>query len=97
MAWKMTTFSRNSDPGGSSLNMEQLLEYALIAEVPTAFLEHLLRNRHLWDDEFTRLLNDLAYEFRPDLAIWEAYVSDSGQLHLERIAPLISELPAQFN
>lgn len=77
--------------------MEQLLEYALIAEVPSAFLEHLLRHRHLWDDEFTRLLNDFAYEFRPDLAIWEAFISDSGQLRLERTAPLISELPELLN
>ena len=45
--------------------MEQLLEYALIAEVPSAFLEHLLRNRHLWDDEFrdrwTGLLHETAW------------------------------------
>jgi hypothetical protein len=73
--------------------MEQLLEYALIAEVPSAFLEHLLSNRHRWDAEFLRQLNEYAYEFRPDLAVWEAFVSDSGQLRLERVAPLVTELP----
>lgn len=77
--------------------MEQLLEYALIAEVPSVFLEHLIRNQHLWDDEFVRLLNDFAYEFRPDLAIWEAHISVSGKLRLERTAPLISDLPELLN
>lgn len=93
----MKTFSRKREPDGHTLNMEQLLEYALIAEVPSAFLERLIRNQHHWDEEFVRLLNDFAYEFRPDLAIWEAHVTASGHLRLERTAPSVNDLPELLN
>lgn len=51
-------------------SLADLLEYAFSARVPQAFVDRLLSSPTDWDDEFIRLLDDLAYEFRPDLAVW---------------------------
>lgn len=69
------------------LELRDLLTYALGAEVPQGFLEHLLRCQDRWDDEFRRRLEELAYEFRPDLAVWEIVVASDGQLRETRLMP----------
>ena len=72
--------------------MAELLEYALDAEVPDVFVRRLLNNRDHWDEEFMRLLDELAYEFRPDLAVWYLDVDPQGRLLQLRIAPSASSL-----
>ncbi|UCH26616.1 MAG: hypothetical protein JSV66_02915 [Trueperaceae bacterium] len=71
-----------------SLSLQELLSYALGAQVPRGFAHHLLRRRERWDAEFERRLDELAYEFRPDLAVWELIVNDEGVL-IERRIPLL--------
>lgn len=75
------------------LELRDLLSYAFGGQVPQGFLEHLLRNRDCWDDEFKRHLDDLAYEFRPDLAVWELTVTDAGVLTERRLSPSVDDLP----
>jgi len=69
-------------------DLKEVLTYALGGSVPEKFLEHLIRHRRLWDGEFRRRLEELAYEFRPDLATWEVWVDEGGRL-LERRLPLL--------
>jgi hypothetical protein len=71
-------------------DLKEVLEYALGGSVPPRFLEHLLTHRDLWDDEFKGRLEACAYELRPDLAVWELSVDESGYLQEER-APLLSQ------
>ena len=74
------------------LSMTDLLEYALEAEVPEAFVDRLLSGRAAWDDEFVRQLDQLAYEFRPDLAVWYIETDDQGRLRQLRLAPRAEQL-----
>lgn len=75
------------------LQLRELLVYALGGNAPPGFVDRMLRSRHLWDDEFKRRLEDLAYEFRPDLAEWEISADEDGALVERRIAPAIDQLP----
>ena len=68
--------------------LKEILAYALGGNVPDSFLEHLIRHREAWDAEFVRRLNDLAYELRPDLAVWEIAADEEGRLY-EYLLPLI--------
>ena len=66
------------------LRMAELLEYALETEVPASFVRRVLSRRSAWDAEFVRRLDQLAYEFPPDLAVWhidtdEQAVADGQQ------------------
>lgn len=70
-------------------DLKEVLAYALGGNVPEGFLEHLIRYQHAWDAEFTRRMNDLAYELRPDLAVWEIVVDEEGQLR-EYLLPLVN-------
>ena len=74
-----------------NLDLKEVLAYVLESgggSVPDGFLSHLIRHRDAWDAEFTRRVNDLAYELRPDLAVWEIVVDEQGQLH-EYLLPLV--------
>jgi hypothetical protein len=73
------------------LSLQELLTYALGGQVPRGFAHHLLRRRERWDAEFERRLDELAYEFRPDLAVWELTVNEEGVL-FERRSPLLENL-----
>ena len=73
------------------LELQELLIYALCGSVPDTFLARLLECRDRWDHEFARRLDELAYEFRSDLAVWEIAVTPEGKLH-ERRFPLVSPL-----
>ena len=72
----------------TNAELKEVLAYALGGNVPEGFLEHLIRHRSAWDAEFTRRLNDLAYELRPDLAVWEIVADEHGYLH-EFLIPLV--------
>lgn len=72
-------------------DLKEVLAYALGGNVPDPFLEHLIRHQGAWDAEFTRRLNDLAYELRPDLAVWEIVVDEQNQLR-EYLLPLIDSV-----
>lgn len=72
-------------------DLKEVLAYALGGNVPEGFLEHLIRHRGAWDVEFTRRLNDLAYELRPDLAVWEIVVDEDNQLR-EYLLPIIESV-----
>lgn len=74
------------------LRMSELLEYSLQAKVPDVFVDRLLDNRDHWDDEFRRQLVELAYEFRPDLAVWYLDTDEQGRLLQFRLAPSASSL-----
>lgn len=74
------------------LRMSELLEYALDAEIPGGFLERFLERRADWDAEFIRRLDELAYEFRPDLAVWYLNTDDEGRLLQFRLAPRVDQL-----
>lgn len=80
-------------PGGKMLELRELLVYALGGQAPPGFVTHLVRSRHLWDDEFKRRLEELAYEFRPDLAEWEISTGEDGHLTERRVSPVIDRLP----
>lgn len=71
------------------LELRDLLSYAFGAPVPDTFLERFVDRREGWDDEFRRRLDELAYEFRPDLAVWELRVGEEGQLRERRVAPRV--------
>ncbi len=72
-------------------SLADLLEYAFSARVPQAFVDRLLSSPTDWDDEFIRLLDDLAYEFRPDLAVWYLSVDGEGRLSQLRLAPTVTD------
>lgn len=74
------------------LSMTDLLEYALETEVPAAFVDRVLGSRPAWDDEFVRQLDQLAYEFRPDLAVWYIETDEQGRLSQLRLAPRAEQL-----
>jgi hypothetical protein len=69
--------------------LKDILEFAFGGPVPDRVLDHLLRHRASWDDEFKRRLDELAFELAPDLATWTITVAPDGQLREERI-PFIS-------
>jgi hypothetical protein len=77
-------------PTSKKVQLDELLVYALGGQVPEAFVSRLVRSRHLWDDEFRRRLEELAFEFRPDLAVWEITTDEDGEL-VER--PLVETEP----
>lgn len=74
------------------LELSELLEYALAGRPPPGFVDQLIRSRDSWDHEFKRRLEELAYEFRPDLAVWEICAGDDGGLSERRIAPVLDQL-----
>lgn len=74
------------------LRMAELLEYALETEVPAAFVNRVLSRRGSWDAEFIRQLDQLAYEFRPDLAVWHIDTDEHGRLRQLRLAPRTEQL-----
>lgn len=78
--------------GSGMLRLAELLEYALDADIPDAFLERLLEERPHWDGEFVRRLDELAYEFRPDLAVWYVSADEEGRLHQYRLSPRLEQL-----
>ena len=71
------------------VELREFLTYALGGSVPGGFLDHLIAHKEHWDEEFWRKLDALAYEFRPDLAVWELTVDSRGYLKEERL-PLVS-------
>jgi hypothetical protein len=75
------------------LDLSELLVYALGGQAPAGFVDRLIRSRHLWDHEFRRRLEELAYEFRPDLAVWEIQARDDGVLIERRLEPALDQLP----
>ena len=74
-----------------SLDVKDVLCYALGGDVPEKFLDRLIENNANWDNEFKDKLDEYAYEFRPELAIWELDVDRQGQLEEKRL-PLIDML-----
>lgn len=74
------------------LRMAELLEYALETEVPASFVRRVLSRRSAWDAEFVRRLDQLAYEFRPDLAVWHIDTDEHGRLRQLRLAPRADQL-----
>jgi hypothetical protein len=75
------------------LELRELLDYAFEGQAPIGFVDRLVSSRHLWDEEFKRRLEELAYEFRPDLAEWEISMDADGVLVERRIAPTLDRLP----
>ena len=76
----------------TKLKMAELMEYALNTRVPEVFVERMLSNRFSWDHEFTRWLDELAYEFRPYLAVWYVTADTEGRLTQLRLAPTVTDL-----
>ena len=74
---------------GLEPNLRDVLRYALGGSAPNGFLDHLIDRQHRWDDELWRKLDEFAYEFRPDLAVWEVTVDDDGILCEQRL-PLLT-------
>ena len=68
-------------------DLREVLSYALGGSAPERFVERLVAQRE-WDSEFAARLEALAYELRPDLAVWEVLVDEQGQLS-ERRVPLL--------
>lgn len=68
-------------------DLREVLAYALGGSAPERFVERLVSQRE-WDGEFAARLEALAYELRPDLAVWEVEVDEQGQLQ-ERRVPLL--------
>jgi hypothetical protein len=68
-------------------DLREVLSYALGGSAPERFVERLVKRRGEWDSEFEARLEALAYELRPDLAVWELGVDAQGQLK-ERRVPL---------
>ena len=66
----------------------EVLDFTLGGGAPPRFLEHLIAHQHLWDAEFRRRLELSAYELRPELAVWELGVDETGSL-CERRLPLV--------
>jgi hypothetical protein len=69
-------------------DLKDALTYALGGSAPDGFLEHLIRHRHRWDEEFWRKLELYAYELRPELARWVITVDEEGLLLEERLPVL---------
>lgn len=68
-------------------DLREVLSYALGGSAPERFVERLVSQRE-WDSEFEARLEALAYELRPDLAVWEVEVDEQGHLK-ERRVPLL--------
>ncbi len=68
-------------------DFREVLGYALCGAAPERFVERLVSSPK-WDDEFRARLEALAYEFRPDLAVWEVGVDEQGELTETRV-PLL--------
>ena len=68
-------------------DLREVLSYALGGSAPKRFVERLV-SQHTWDSEFAARLEALAYELRPDLAVWEVEVDEQGQMQ-ERRVPLL--------
>ena len=68
-------------------DLREVLSYALGGTAPERFVERLVTRRE-WDSEFAARLEALAYELRPDLAVWEVEIDEQGQLS-ERRVPLL--------
>lgn len=68
-------------------DLREVLSYALCGAAPERFVERLVSRRE-WDGEFRARLEALAYEFRPDLAVWEVAANEQGEL-IERRVPLL--------
>jgi len=68
--------------------LQEVLSYALGGSAPKGFVERLERRRGSWDSEFARRLEAIAYELRPDLAVWELHIDAQGRL-CERRVPLL--------
>ncbi len=68
-------------------DLREVLSYALCGAAPECFVERLVSRRE-WDGEFKARLEALAYELRPDLAVWEVEVDTQGRLR-ERRVPLL--------
>jgi hypothetical protein len=79
------------------LELRELLDYAFEGQAPVGFVDRLVSARHLWDEEFRRRLEELAYEFRPDLAEWELSTGADGALVERRIAPALDRLPHRLD
>ena len=75
------------------LELRELLSYALGTEVPEPFARRLLVRRDDWDDAFRERLEDIAYEFRPDLAVWELRPREGGGWTERRLEPDLRRLP----
>jgi len=71
-----------------SLDVKDVLCYALGGDVPEKFLDRLVEKNAKWDEEFKGKLDEYAYEFRPELAIWELDVDKRGKLEEKRL-PLL--------
>ena len=67
------------------VDSRDLFAYVFSADVPNAFARHLLRHSDRWDAVFRRRIDELAYEFRPDLAVWELTVARDGSLGERRL------------
>ncbi len=72
-------------------SLTELLEYVLGSPVPDEFVNRILLQDQ-WDSEFVRRLDALAYEFRPDLAIWHIEADEAGRLTQLRLAPAVCDL-----
>jgi len=68
--------------------LREVLSYALGGSAPERFVERLVVARRDWDDEFRARLEALAYELRPDLAVWVLEVDARGRLREHRV-PLL--------
>ena len=75
------------------VDARELFAYAFSAEVPKPFARHLLRHADRWDDTFRARIDELAYEFRPDLAVWEIKVAPDGCLGERRLPFRIASPP----
>ncbi len=69
-------------------DLREVLSYALGGSAPERFVERLVTRKGEWDSEFKARLEALAYELRPELAVWELAVDAQGQLK-ERRVPLL--------
>lgn len=69
----------------NAVESKELFAYMFLGEVPAGFARHLLRHSDRWDEQFRRRVDELAYEFRPDLAVWEISVRHDGRLRARRL------------
>ncbi len=67
-------------------DLKEVLSYAFCGAATERFVERLTSRE--WDDEFRARLEALAYEFRPDLAVWEVGVDEQGKVTEKRV-PLL--------
>lgn len=77
----------------NAVDSRDLFAYVFSADVPKGFARHMLSHADRWDDVFRRRLDELAYEFRPDLAVWEVTIGADGSLG-ERRLPFRLQPPA---